>query len=93
MVPDYRPPPMQKMGLGAILSGLAAAGSVVMSCSGRPFFGLVLAIAAIPLGLIGALRSTSSRVSGGPLSLLSIIMGLAGIIIAVVAMVFKIVLF
>lgn len=86
-------PPIQKMGAGAIMSGLAAAGSVFMSCSGRPIWGLILAILAIPLGLVGALRATSARIKGGPLSILSIVMGVIGVIIALVAMVFKIVLF
>ena len=88
---EYRP--IQKMGLGAILSGLFAAGSILTSCSGRTLLGLILAVLAIPIGFLGAFRATSPHISGGALSIASIVMGVIGIVVAVVAMIFKIVLF
>jgi hypothetical protein len=88
---SLRPP--QRMGTGAILAVLASLGSMFLSCSGRPIWGLVLAVLSIPLGLIGFVRAASPEISGGFASIFSIIIGIVGVGVAVVAMLFKIVLF
>ncbi len=90
---NYSMRPPSRFGKGALLAGIASAGSMVLSCSGRPMWGLILAILAIPLGLVGLLRSASSEVHGGMTSIIAIVVGLLGIGVAIVAMVFKIVLF
>jgi hypothetical protein len=91
--PDYSMRPPSRFGKGALLAGIASAGSMVLSCSGHPIWGLVLAILAIPLGLIGLLRSASREVHGGMTSIIAIVVGLLGIAVAIIALVFEIVLF
>ena len=88
---SLRPP--QRMGIGAILAVLASLGSMFFSCSGHPMRGLILAIISIPLGLIGFVRAASPEVKGGFASIFSIIVGIVGVAVALVAMFFKIVLF
>ena len=88
---SLRPP--QRMGLGAILAVVASLGSMFFSCSGHPMRGLILAIVAIPLGLFGFIRSASPEVRGGFASIVSIIVGVVGVAVALIAMFFKIVLF
>ena len=52
-----------------------------------------LAILSIPFGLFGFIRAASPEVSGGFASILSIIVGIVGVGVALVAMFFKIILF
>lgn len=88
---SLRPP--QRMGTGAILAVLASLGSMFLSCSGRPIWGLILAVLSIPFGLFGFIRAASPEISGGFASIFSIIVGVVGIGVALVAMFAKIVLF
>jgi hypothetical protein len=88
---SLRPP--QRMGTSAILAVLASLGSMFLSCSGRPMWGLILAILSIPFGLVGFIRAASPEVSGGFASVFSIIVGAVGIIVALIAMFAKIVWF
>ena len=88
---SLRPP--QRTGLAAILAVLASLGSMFFSCSGRPLWGLILAILTIPFGLIGFIRAASPQISGGFASIFSILIGIVGIAVALIAMFFKIVLF
>jgi len=81
------------MGLSAILAVLASLGSMFFSCSGHPRRGLILAALSIPFGLVGFLRSASPEISGGFASIFSILVGVVGIAVALIAMFFKIVLF
>jgi hypothetical protein len=83
---NYSIRPPQKMGTGAILAVVASLGSMFVSCSGHPGWGLILAIVAIPLGLFGMLRAASPEVSGGMASIISILFGVVGIGVALVAM-------
>lgn len=93
MVPDgYSLPPRPTFGLGAVLAILAALGGMVASCGGHPFWGLILAILAIPLGALGLLQSTARRLRGGFVSLLAIVLAAIGILVALLVLVFKIVL-
>src|SRR5882762_3816932 len=87
---NYSIRPPQRMGTGAILAVIASLGSMFLWCSGRPVIGLVLAIVAIPLGLFGFVRAASPEVSGGIASILSIIVGVVGVGVALVAMLTKI---
>lgn len=88
---SLRPP--QRMGTSAILAVIASLGSMFLSCSGRPMWGLILAALSIPFGLIGFLRAASPEISGGFASIFSILVGVVGVAVALVAMFFKIVLF
>src|SRR3954470_14661591 len=54
---SIRPP--QRMGTSAILALLASVGSMFLSCSGRPVWGLILAVLTIPFGLVGFIRAAS----------------------------------
>jgi len=88
---SLRPP--QRVGLAAILAVLASLGSIFVSCSGRPLWGLILEILTIRFGLIGFIRAASPQISGGFASIFSILIGIVGIAVALIAMFFKIVLF
>jgi hypothetical protein len=88
---SIRPP--QRMGTSAILAVLASLGSMFLSCSGRPLWGLILAILSIPFGLFGFVRAASPEVKGGFASIFAIIVGIVGVGVALIAMFFKIVLF
>ena len=51
-------------------------------------FGIMLAVIAMVLGVIGALVALAPRVRGGMISILSIIAGFIGIIAAILRMIF-----
>lgn len=72
----------QKTGLAATLSILAALGAYVLTCVGQPGWGLLAAIASIPLGLIGFVMAASPKVSGGILSIVAIILGALATIVS-----------
>jgi len=63
---------------------LLAIGAAIWSFFQGATFGLLLAIAAIVLGLIGVLLSLSAKKRGGLVSLTSIVFGVIGIIAAVI---------
>jgi hypothetical protein len=63
------------------------------SCSGHTILGLLLSLLSLPLGLFGILRATAPEIRGGLLSLGSIALGIIGLIVAICAMIFKIVRF
>ena len=67
----------------AILALVAAIGSFMTGW----FLGLILAIAAILLGLIGVMLALSPRVRGGMISVASMVAGVIGIIVAVIKLV------
>jgi hypothetical protein len=90
---DYSIRPPSKFGTAALLAVIASLGSMFLSCSGRPLWGLILAILSIPFGLVGVLRAASPQVHGGFASIFSIIVGIVGVAVALIAMFFKIVLF
>ena len=88
---SLRPP--QRMGTSAFLAVIASLGSMFLSCSGRPLWGLILAILSIPVGLVGFIRAASPEIKGGFASIFSILVGVVGIAVALIAMFAKIVLF
>ncbi|WP_027715592.1 hypothetical protein [Desulfuromonas sp. TF] len=77
----------QKSGTSATLSIIAAVGSFIVTFTGHPFFGLLLGIAAIPLGGIGVAMAASPKVGGGLMSVIAIIVGLIAIGVAVLGMI------
>jgi hypothetical protein len=48
-----------------------------------PVLGFFLAVAAVLLGALGILRSTSPKVRGAMMSLVAIILGLAGVVVKI----------
>lgn len=77
----------QKTGIAATLAILAAIGSFIASFTAHPGWGLFLAIIAVPLGLIGMMMAASPRVSGGIMSIFSIVLGVVGVVLALLVMV------
>ncbi len=63
---------------------LLAIGAAIWSFFQGATFGLLLALAAIALGIIGVLVSLSAKKRGGLVSLSSIVIGVIGIIAAVI---------
>jgi hypothetical protein len=76
----------QKTGLAATLAIVAAAGSYILTFSGRPVLALFAAILSLPLGIAGLLMAASPRVKGGILSLAAIALGAIGIVLSVLGM-------
>jgi hypothetical protein len=77
----------QKTGLIAILSIVSAIAAFFAIFSGSPILGLLLSLAAIPLGIFGVFRAASPRVSGGILSIFGIVLGGFGLLVAVLGVV------
>ncbi len=71
--------PAQAFSLVSILAIIAAIGSFATG----PFLGMLLAIAAILLGVVGVVLALMPRVRGGMISVVSILLGVIGIIAAV----------
>jgi uncharacterized membrane protein len=70
------------------LPSILAVVAAIVSFKAGAFLGTLLAIAAIVLGLLGALLAISPRVRGGMISILSIVAGVIGIVAAVFKLVF-----
>ena len=70
------------------LPSILAVVAAIVSFKAGAFLGTLLAIAAIVLGLLGAVLAISPRVRGGMISLLSVVAGVIGIIAAVFKLVF-----
>ena len=68
-----------RIGMAATLSIIAAIGSFFA----RPIPGFFLALLAIFLGIIGFVMAASPRVRGGMISIFSIIIGVIGVLGAV----------
>ena len=77
----------QKTGTAAVLAIIAAIGSFVATFTGHPLWGMFAAIIAIPLGLLGMAMAASPRVSGGIISIFSIVLGVVGALVAVLGLV------
>jgi hypothetical protein len=77
----------QKTGTAAIISIIAAIGSYYMSFTGSPIVGFLLALLAVPLGILGLVMAASPRVRGGLVSIAAIVLGGFGLITAVLAMI------
>jgi len=68
-----------RIGMAATLSIVAAIGSFFVN----PLPGFFLALVAIFLGIIGFVMAASPRVRGGILSIFSIILGVAGLLVSI----------
>jgi hypothetical protein len=71
----------------SIIAIICAIGSFVLSARGDAMWGLFCAIIAIAGGLLGGLRALSPRVSGGLISILAIVLGVLGIVVAIIALI------
>ncbi len=78
----------QKTGTFATLAIIAAVASYFLTFSGHKLFGILAAVVSVPLGVGGFIMAASPRVSGGILSIISILLGIFAIGIAVIAMIF-----
>ena len=67
----------------SIIAILCALGSFYMTGHGRELLGFVLAIVAMPAGLIGGIKALSPRVSGGILSIAAVGLGVIALLFAV----------
>jgi hypothetical protein len=71
----------------SLISIVCAIESFVLSARGREMLALLCAVIAIGGGLLGGLRALSPRVSGGLISTLAIMLGVIGIVVALIALV------
>ncbi len=86
----YQMMPPAKFGMWPVLAMVASFGSIFISCSGHWIWGLILALAAMPLGAVGLLRSIAPEIRGGPASIAAIIVACIGVVVALVAGLFNI---
>ncbi len=77
----------QRTGIFATLSIIAAIASYFLTFNGYKLYGLLAALLSIPFGIGGFIMAASPRVSGGIMSIISILLGVFAIGIAVVAMI------
>jgi hypothetical protein len=78
----------EKTGTMAIIAILAAIISYFLTFNGHAAYGILAGLIAIPFGIGGFVMAASPRVSGGIISIISILLGVFAIGIAIVAMVF-----
>lgn len=78
----------QKTGALATLAIIAAVASYFLTFNGYTVWGVLAALISIPLGMGGFAMAASPRVSGGVMSIISILLGVFAIGIAVLAMIF-----
>jgi hypothetical protein len=77
----------QKTGIAATISLIAAILSWIVTFTGHPIWGLLLALLSVPVGVMGLIMAASPRVSGGILSIIAIILGVIGLAIAILGIV------
>lgn len=75
----------QKVGGAAGAAVVLSVGSLLLTCTGHPFWSVIAAALSLPAGVIGFLMAASPRVRGGILSLASIALGAIALIIAILA--------
>lgn len=78
----------QKTGILATLAIIMAITSYFLTFNGHTFLGVLAALISIPFGIGGFVMAASPRVSGGVISILSILLGVFAIGVAVIAMIF-----
>ena len=76
----------QKTGTFATFSIVAAVVSYALTFTGHPMWGLLAALAAVPLGLVGMLMAASPKVGGGLMSLVAMFLGIVGLGVAVLGL-------
>jgi hypothetical protein len=72
----------------SVIAIVCAIGSFILASRGREFLGIFCALLAVGAGLIGGVRALSPRVSGGILSILAVLLGVIGLIFAIIALAF-----
>lgn len=72
----------QRTGFSATLAIIAAIGSYLATFTGHPIVGLLVALAALPLGILGLIMAASPRVGGGIISIVAILLAVFAIGIA-----------
>lgn len=78
----------QKTGAFATIAIIAAILSYFFTFSGHTVWGVLAALLSIPFGIGGFIMAASPRVSGGIMSIISILLGVFAIGIAIIAMIF-----
>ncbi len=78
----------QRTGIFATLSIIAAIASYFLTFNGHTIYGVLMALISIPFGIGGFIMAASPRVSGGIMSILSILLGVFAIGVALIAMIF-----
>lgn len=73
----------QKAGTVATLAIVAAIISFIVTFSGSPILGLLTALLAIVLGIVGVVVSASPRIGGGLMSIIAIGLGALDLGIAI----------
>lgn len=76
-----------RTGTVAVIALISAIGSYVATFTGHPIIGLLAAILAVGLGVVGLVISVSPRVTGGIMSIISIALGVFGIGVAVLGLI------
>ena len=77
----------QQTGMAATLAIIAAIGGMVLIFMGNPFWGFLVELCAIVLGIVGFFMAASPRVSGGILSIAAIVIAVFGLGFSVLGMV------
>jgi hypothetical protein len=77
----------QKSGMVATIAVIAAIVSFFLTFSGDPVWGLIAALLAIVLGIIGVIVSASPKIGGGLISIFSILLGLVDVGISVLGII------
>lgn len=77
----------QRAGTSAVLAIIATVVSFLLTFAGRPGYGLLAGLIAVPLGVMGVIMSASPRVGGGLMSVVAIILGLIAIGLGVLVLI------
>ena len=74
--------------MASVIAIISALASFYFSSKGTESLGFILAFVAIGAGLLGGLKALSPKVSGGILSILAVLLGVIGVIVAFLALLF-----
>ena len=77
----------QKAGTAATFAIIAAIGSFVLTFTGSPVWGLLVAVLAIVFGIVGVVMSASPKIGGGLMSSFSVILGIFGVGISILVLI------
>jgi len=77
----------QKTGMAATVAIITAIASFILTLIGHPVFGLLTALTAVVAGIFGLIMAASPKVSGGIISIASIVLGIFGIGLSVLGMI------
>jgi hypothetical protein len=77
----------QKAGTAATLAIIIAIASFFVTFAGNPVWGLLIAVLAVILGIIGVVSSVSPKVGGGLVSIIAIILGVLDIGVAILGII------